>query len=207
MVNQILAITWKDLKIFFKDRGGMIVVFLQPMMFIIVMSYALSGLFSAGDDRPIQILTVNEDQGTQAATIIRKLDEMKAFAVETTWEGKVLTRSEAERLIVEGKRRLALVFPSDFSEVLEQDPAAQKRRTTKVLLIVDPATSSQFVEPILGTLRGLLQQTTYTAMMPKGIDYLFEQLSLEFRKQTKKHLKPEQKRRYRVVRLKTEQPS
>ncbi len=176
MLNQILAITWKDLKVFFKDRGGMVIIFLQPMMFIIVMSYALSGLFSSGEDRPIQILAVNQDQGTQAAAIIQKLDEMKAFAVETTWEGEALTRPAAEQLIVEGKRRLALVFPSDFSEVLEQNPAVQERRTTKVLLIADPATSSQFVEPILGTLQGLLQKTTYTAMMPKGIDYLFEQL-------------------------------
>ncbi len=176
MLNQILAITWKDLKVFFKDRGGMVIIFLQPMMFIIVMSYALSGLFSSGEDRPIQILAVNQDQGTQAAAIIQKLDEMKAFTVETTWEGEAVTRPAAEQLIVEGKRRLALVFPSDFSEVLEQNPAVQERRTTKVLLIADPATSSQFVEPILGTLQGLLQKTTYTAMMPKGIDYLFEQL-------------------------------
>jgi len=176
MLNQILAITWKDLKVFFKDRGGMVIIFLQPMMFIIVMSYALSGLFSSGEDRPIQILAINQDQGTQAAAIIQKLDEMMAFAVETTWEGNALTRPAAEQLIIEGKRRLALVFPSDFSEVLEQNPAVQERQTTKVLLITDPATSSQFVEPILGTLRGLLQQTTYTAMMPKGIDYLFEYL-------------------------------
>jgi hypothetical protein len=44
MLNQILALTWKDLKVFFKDPGGVTVIFLQPFMFILVMSYALSGL-------------------------------------------------------------------------------------------------------------------------------------------------------------------
>jgi len=177
MLNQILALTWKDLKIFFKDPGGVTVIFLQPFMFIVVMSFALSGLFGAGEGRPIQILTVNQDRGTQATAILRQLDEMKAFAVETTWEGQPLTHQMAERLIVAGKRNLALVFPPDFCAVLEQDPAARERRTTKVLFIVDPTTSSQFVEPILGTLQGLLERTTYTAMMPKGIDYLFERLA------------------------------
>ena len=205
MLNQILAITWKDLKVFFKDRGGMVIIFLQPMMFIIVMSYALSGLFSSGEDRPIQILAVNQDQGTQAAAIIQKLDEMKAFTVETTWEGRPLTRPEAERLIVERKRKLALVFPSDFSAVLEQDPAAQERRTTKVLFIADPATSSQFVEPILGTLQGLLQQTTYTAMMPKGIDYLFEQLAPGVSDKEKEKYKAKAEEGYQAVWLETEQ--
>jgi len=83
----------------------------------------------------------------------------------------------AEKLIVEGKRNLALVFPPDFSEVLEQDPAAPERHTTRVLVIVDPATSSQFVEPILGTLQGLIERRTYTAMIPRGLDYLFERLA------------------------------
>lgn len=176
MLNQILALAWKDLKIFFKDPGAVALIFLQPFMFIVVMSYALGGLFEPGEDQ-IQLLAVNQDQGTQAAAILRQLDDMEAFQVEMTWEGQALTREMAEKLIVEGKRNLALVFPLDFSEVLEQDPAAAERRTTEVLVIVDPATSSQFVEPILGTLQGLIERTTYNAMMPKGLDYLFERLT------------------------------
>lgn len=176
MLNQILALTWKDLKIFFKDPGAVALIFLQPFMFIVVMSYALGGLFEPGGGQ-IQLLAVNQDRGPQAAAILRQLDEMDAFQVETTWEGQPLTRGMAEKLIVEGKRNLALVFPPDFSEVLEQDPAAAQRRTTRILVIVDPATSSQFVEPILGTLQGLIERRTYTAMIPKGLDLLFERLA------------------------------
>jgi ABC-2 type transport system permease protein len=175
MLNQILAFTWKDLKVFFKDPGAVALIFLQPFMFIVVMSYALGGLFERGKD-PIPILVVNQDEGTRATAIIRQLDEMEAFRVETAWEGQPLTRERAEKLIIEGKRSLALVFPPDFSEVLEQLPGAAPRRT-RVLAIVDPATSSQFVEPVLGTLQGLIERSTYTAMMPQGLDYLFAQLA------------------------------
>lgn len=176
MFHQILALTWKDLKIFFKDRGGVAVIFLQPLMFIVVMSYALGGMFKPGQDQ-IHLLAVNQDRGEQAATLLARLDDVEAFNVETTWEGQPLTRELAEKLIVEGKRNLALVFPPDFSEVLEQDPAAAERRTTRVTVIVDPAASGQFVEPILGTLQGLIERSTYTAMMPRGLDYLFERLA------------------------------
>lgn len=176
MLNQILASTWKDLKIFFKDPGAVATIFLQPFMFIVVMSYALGGLFEPGEGQ-IQLLTVNQDRGRQAAAILRQLDEMDAFQVETTWEGQPLTREMAENLIIEGKRNLALVFPSDFSAVLGQDPAAAERHTTKILVIVDPATSSQFIEPIMGTLQGLIERGAYTAMMPKGLDLLFERLA------------------------------
>jgi ABC-2 type transport system permease protein len=175
MLKQILALTWKDLKVFFKDRGAVVMIFVQPFMFILVMSYALSGLYRTGE-RPIHILTVNQDKGTQAAVILHQLDEMKAFVVETNWEGQPLTQQKVEQLIIGGKRNLALIFPPDFSVVLEQDPGTQERRTTKVLCIVDPTTSSQFVEPILGTLQGLIERTAYRAMVPKGVSYLFERL-------------------------------
>jgi ABC-2 type transport system permease protein len=179
MLKQILALTWKDLKVFFKDPGGVVLIFVQPFMFILVMSYALSGVYRTSGDRPIQILAVNQDKGTQGASILRQLDEMKGFAVETAWEGQPLTHQKVEQFIIEGKRNLGLIFPPDFSAVLEQDPAnrARERRTAKVLFIVEPTTSSQFVEPILGTLQGLLERAVYTAMVPKGVDYLFDWLA------------------------------
>lgn len=176
MLKQIFALTWKDLKVFFKDRGAVVLIFVQPFMFILVMSYALSGIFRTGD-RPILILAVNQDKGTQAAAVLRQLGEMKSFAVETTWQGQPLTQQKAEQLIIKGKRNLALIFPPDFSAVLEQNPAVRERRTTKVEFIVDPTTSSQLVEPIRGTLQGLLERTAFTAMVPKGVDYVFDTLA------------------------------
>ncbi|MBC7248996.1 MAG: ABC transporter permease [Anaerolineae bacterium] len=176
MLRQILALTWKDLKIFFKDPGAVAAIFLQPFMFILIMSYALRGLFTP-EEGQIRLLAVNQDRGAQATVILRQLDEMDAFEVETSWEGQPLTREMAEQLIIEEKRNLALVFPPDFSQVLEQDPAAEERRTTRILVIVDPTTSSQFIDPILGTLQGLIERRTYTALIPKGLDYLFEELA------------------------------
>lgn len=176
MVWQILAMAWKDLKIFFKDLGGVALIFLQPFMFILVMSYAMSGMYTSGDGA-ISLLAVSEDRGTQAETVLRQLDEMEAFQVETAWEGKPLDRDQAERLVAEGTRRLALIFPPDFSEVLEEIPTGGERRTTRILVIVDPATSSQFVEPILGTIQGLVERQAFTAMAPKGLDLLFDRLS------------------------------
>src|SRR5512136_540411 len=100
MLNQILALTWKDLNVFFKDRGHVVLIFLQPLMFIVLMSYALSGVFNSDGDRPIRLLAVNQDQGKQAEAVLRQLGEMKSFEVEKTWEGQPITREKAERLIV-----------------------------------------------------------------------------------------------------------
>lgn len=167
--------TWKDLKIFLKDRGGIVLIFVQPFMFILVISYALSGAFSAAE-HPIQILAVNQDAGTQAATLLNRLKEMKAFSVETSWEGHVLTLQEAERLIIERKRAFALIFPPNFSAVLEEDSGTPQGLTTKVLLIVDPNATKQIAELVLGSIQGLLERASYTAKIPKGVEDFFTPL-------------------------------
>jgi ABC-2 type transport system permease protein len=173
MLNQICALTIKDLKIFVKDPAALILTFLQPLMFILIMSYALSGLYGGGD-RPIRFLIVNQDQGRQAAAVIKDMQTIKSFALETTWKDAPLSRQSAERLIIEGKRNLAVIFPADFSAALEQGPGMQERRTAKVIVIADPALSSQFVDPIMGTLNGFIERRSFMAMVPKGIDYLYE---------------------------------
>lgn len=82
MIRQILAITWKDLKILLKDTGGLATLFLMPAMFIFVMTLALGGLFSDGDN-PIEILVVNDDVGTIGVQIVEGLQATAGFAVET----------------------------------------------------------------------------------------------------------------------------
>ena len=174
-MKKIIALTWKDLKIFLKDRGGVILIFVQPFMFILIITYALSDVFSAGN-HPVHILAVNQDTGTQAAALLDQLEDMKAFSVETSWEGDDLTLQKVERLIIEGKRTFAVIFPPNFSIVLEQGLGTRERLTTKVLLIVDPNTTNQIAEPVLGTIQGLLERAVYTAMMPKGLEGLFTHL-------------------------------
>src|SRR3972149_10279844 len=109
MIRQILATTWKDLKILLKDFGGLATLFLMPTMFIFVMTLALGGLFSGGGDNPIEILVVNDDTGTMGAQIVEGLQATEGFVVETEWDGEALTRAKAEALIIDEKRSLAVI--------------------------------------------------------------------------------------------------
>lgn len=176
MLNQIMALTWKELKVFFKDTGAVVFIFLQPFVFIVIMSYAMTGMFGGGD-RPVPLLVVNQDRGTQAAGVIARLNNGKGVAVETAWEGQPLTRALAEKLVTEGRRGIALVFPPEFSQVLEQAPGRTSPQTASVAVIADPATPAQVIEPIMGMLQGLVQEATLTAAMPKGIDYMFQEIA------------------------------
>ena len=180
MIQQILATTWKDLKILLKDFGGLATLFLMPTMFIFVMTLALGGLFSGGGDNPIEILVVNDDTGTIGAQIVEGLQATEGFAVETEWEGAALTRARAEALIADQERSIAVIIPADFSDTIQRSvfdtPTDETPQKAQIDLVVDPALSSQFVGPVKGTLTGLSQQALMTGVAPRGIDLFLDQI-------------------------------
>lgn len=101
----------------------------------------------------------------------------RPFRSRLPWQRQPLTRALAEQLIRDEQRQLALIIAADFSDVLEQNPAAGQRQTTRVELLLDPTISTQIVEPLQGTLQGLLERAAYQAMLPRGVDFLFDQLA------------------------------
>jgi ABC-2 type transport system permease protein len=188
MIHQILSTTWKDLKILFKDFGGMATLFLMPLMFIIVMSTALQGLFDTGTDtQPRRLPVVNLDRGEYAAQVITALDDIDGIEVETTWDGETLTRERAEALVADGERSVAVLFPADFSERIEAR-AGNDDATATVELIADPAVSVQFIAPIRGLVFGAAERVAESqvaqARIAAGLARAFAQLPPEMQPAT-----------------------
>jgi ABC-2 type transport system permease protein len=171
MLKQIMAMTWKELKISFKDPGVVAWMFFQPFVLIVVLSFAMGGSFgdSPDESNTMRVLALNQDQGTQAANILGQLDDMDAYVVDTTWEGQALTRQVAEGLILDGEGNLVLIFPPDFSQVLAE---ADQNRGVEVLAIVDPAPTAQSVDAILATVQGLIERAALRSRLPEGADFL-----------------------------------
>ena len=180
MLYQILMTTWKDLKILLKDPGGLATLFLMPAMFILVMSVALAGTFGNGDDKPVDVLVVNQDSGEIGAALVSDLKAAGGLNIETEWEGARLTRAKAEELIVAQKRNIAVVIPAGFTDAIHraalETPAGQTTTPVTIDLVADPTTSNQVLGPIKGALAGLSQQAVARELIPNSIDLMFSQL-------------------------------
>ena len=185
MIHQVLSTTWKDLKILFKDIGGIVTLFLMPIMFIIVMSTALQGLFDTSTDtQPRRLPVVNLDRGEYAAQVIAALARFDGIEVETTWEDETLTRELAETIVADGNRSVVVVFPGDFSEQIEarmEDDDA----TAIVELVTDPAVSVSFIAPIQGMVFGAAERVAETQIaqtrIAAGLANAFAGLPVEAR--------------------------
>ena len=54
--RQITAMAVKELIVLWKDREALALLFIMPLFFVLVMSFALEGIYSAGTrERPIEL--------------------------------------------------------------------------------------------------------------------------------------------------------
>ena len=173
---KFLSISAKDLKIIFKEKGTLITLFVSPLMFIIVISLALGQSFnSLADTTPVRVLVVNNDpQGVLATKLLTNMDTAghnNGMSFERSdLDGKALNAQNAEQLIKDRKRSMALIIPANFTQDV------QAGRKVYVRFITDPAASQQVVQPTKAVLLSLvdqvvepvLLQVSVAAMLQKG---------------------------------------
>jgi len=170
MLYQIFAISVKELKILLRDAAALELLFLMPIMFIIVMSVALNGVFDGGSKKnPISLLVVNADRGQVSGKVINNLKTVVGLEIVESLEGNPLTRQTADQLIVTGKYRVELAFPSDFSEKIFAAGTNNSAPAAIVSFIVDPSVGNSVMGPIRGTVEGYVQHEASITQAPARV--------------------------------------
>ena len=121
----MVAAFLKDLLMIRRDRGGLFISLIVPVLMITIIAEALHH----DEDPKIRVPVVNEDQGPVAGTFLKLLAE-HAEVVE-------MSRAEAEAQVRDqNKAAVAIVFPEHLSKSYLQG------RTVDILLLTDPARGS-----------------------------------------------------------------
>lgn len=145
-----LSIAFKDLQIFFKDRGAVIQLFLLPLLFIVVLSGALGEIGAGDEDAPIPLPVVDLDAGVAAQTLLERLDAAGGVRVE------LYDQEEARTLLEEGELDRVLTVPANFtSDVADNRQVtlrlvshsdADSEETEAVRLVVEGVASDMALE-------------------------------------------------------------
>ena len=114
-IRNSLRMARKDLKILFKDRGQLAVIFGLPLLLALV----YCGIYASavGSARPggepklvIKAYVVNEDQGPYGAQVVEVLGNIQVLRLTGS-----RTADAADEKVAEGKAAAAIIIPADFS--------------------------------------------------------------------------------------------
>jgi len=105
-----LSIAYKDLQIFFKDRGSVIVLVLLPLLFVVVMSGALGSIGQSQEkDTRTPLPVVNLDNGALAQALLDGIDRAGGVRVEP------YTEADATTALDEAAVPFVLTIPQGFT--------------------------------------------------------------------------------------------
>ena len=187
-----------------RDFGGLVILFVMPLVLIITITLIQDGAFKTVSDAKIPVLLVDQDNGNISKTIIENLNKSGSLEVITTSEGKALTENKAKDLVFAGKYQLAIVVPAKLSTDLEakvnqnvekimssfgmsEETSTQKVQniaSKEIKLYFDPATQVSFkngiknaIDKMVATIENKTIYASFQEQMGETEGELFEQKS------------------------------
>ncbi|OXA94388.1 ABC transporter permease [Flavobacterium hercynium] len=196
----------KEFLLLKRDLGGLIILFIMPLVLVITVTLIQDSTFKTISDNKIEILLVDYDKGSVSKTVFDNLEKSNLFTVVTQLDHKPITEEMAKEAVYKGKFQLAIIIPQNLSIDLqtkidqnvenivskmgltETDTAAQPKATKvikekEVKLYFDPAVQMSFKNAVMSSIDKMISQietksiyTTFQSQLGEG-DVAFEQKS------------------------------
>jgi ABC-2 type transport system permease protein len=191
---------YKEFLLLRRDFGGVIILFVMPLVLIIAVTLIQDSTFKKVSDSKIPILVVDSDKGTVSKNVLDQLRQSDFFTVVTQIDGQPLNEKIARNAVFKGKFQLAIVIPeklsSDLQAKIDQNvnkivsslgmidsvPSTEIKKTIaqkEVKLYFDPAVQTAFKNAVRGTIDKMISQIETQSIYATFQDQLGES-SLNF---------------------------
>ncbi|MBN1483091.1 MAG: ABC transporter permease [Chloroflexia bacterium] len=164
---QAIQVAWKDIQIILRDRGTLLNMFLLPLVFIVVLSTAMSAMMGSGDDSRISLPVVNLDpDGEMSQALIQGLEEDGGVQVQSYEYEEALERLQEQSIA------RFLLIPEDMAA----DFAAGRPVTLR--LLVHPESSETTTGSVQRVVSGLAMDISMQSQLIASFEQMGDMLTL-----------------------------
>ncbi len=195
---KLWATLTKDIKILTRDKVGLTIMFIMPILLVIVITSLQVGTFELVNDNKISLLICNKDTGEAGKQLINALEKAGRFTLNTTSQN--LNAKEISAKMSKQDALIAIVIPFNFSARIQMKAnnvsakalndfgakPSESKPSTNNLYAIDfyyhPVLQKSYTQSIQGGLRTALQiveskqvmQTLYFSLnekpLPKNLE-------------------------------------
>ncbi len=172
-MHKLWATILKDLQILTRDRVGLIVMFVMPIVLAVVITATQNSTFELVNKNKVPLLLCNKDTGDASRQLVTAIEKVGMFEVKKVTAGE--TEKQLSDRMHEKDALVAIIIPSDFSARVDTKAKATATKalnnlglqtdTVKInndsvqpiTLLYHPVLQSSFRQSIQGALRSTLQ--------------------------------------------------
>lgn len=116
---KILIAAYKEILLLKRDLGGLVILFLMPLVLVITVTIIQDSTFKR-QKRHIPVLLVDQDKDSISAEIVKSLEANDSFDLVQEIDGLAVEESQANDLVLKGKFQLAIVIPEGLTNELNK---------------------------------------------------------------------------------------
>lgn len=167
-MNKLLASVKKEILLLLRDRVGLAILFIMPMVLIFVMTLIQDSAFKTLNEKGFPIIFVDNDKDSLGIEIQKGLRSSDLCTVYDSVDGQPATPETAKKAVSEGKFLVGIVIPEGATsairsnvmvlvqETMSSDPATEKSVATdsvNIRIFIDPITKKSFIASVVSSLR------------------------------------------------------
>lgn len=174
MITKLLATVKKESLLLLRDRVGLSILFLMPMILIFVMTLVQDSAFKTMNEKGIPVIFVNNDNDSLGILIEQGLRNNDLCHLSDSINGEKATAELAQKAVSEGKFLLGIIIPKDatnairknvtqlVSETLNGEEALKNTASlpdsVEVTILIDPVTKKSFILSVTSNLREFISE-------------------------------------------------
>ncbi len=167
-MQPLLATLFKELRLLYRDRAGLLVLFLMPAVLVLVVSLVQENVLKATGAPHLDILFVDQDRQAFGKLIREQLETLDTVTLLTSLGGQAIGADQARALVDKGRYQVCMVVPAGITEAVrvravEQISDAFSGRSgedaaplPRVAVYFDPLVQGAFRSSLLNALKQML---------------------------------------------------
>ncbi|MCK6649333.1 MAG: ABC transporter permease [Bacteroidia bacterium] len=188
MIKKLLASVRKETLLLLRDRVGLAILFIMPMVLIFVMTLIQDSAFKTLNEKGIPVVFVNEDKDSLGITIEQGLRQAELCSFSDSIDGKPATYETAKNAVADGKFLVGVVIPKGATDAIRKNVMQLVEETLNtdslqtiaisdsvdITIFIDPITKKSFLTSITSSLREFISIVKTKIMFQTFSDQIAE---------------------------------
>lgn len=172
---RLLSSIYKELLVLIRDRAGLAILFIMPLVLILIMTVIQDATFKTVKEVNISMILVNNDKDSLGKAISDGLYASDFFQIIEEINGEKITEETAKELVAKGDYKIGIIIPERATDAIRGNvnalinksfksfniPGVKKRTkksTIDVTIYIDPAISNSFKNMVMSSLEEFTSQ-------------------------------------------------
>jgi len=190
MFSKLLATIKKEFLLLIRDRIGLSLLFLMPMVLIFVMTLIQDSAFKTMNEKGIPIIFVNNDNDSLGIMVEQGLRNNDIVSFYDSIDGKPATTELAQKAVGEGRFLVGIVIPKGATEAIRknvsqlvsetlniEDSTVTKNEvqdSVEISILVDPVAKKSFLVSVTSNLHEFISEVKNRIMFQAFSDQVAE---------------------------------